>query len=119
MYRRRLKTRVASLETVRLPKCDLINGGYSLPFCRPEYFDSFWSRIGVSLRPNGRLSGHLLGTRDEWVTETDMTFHTRSQVEALLIGYLVEFFEEKEWGGKVASGKRKHWHVFSMVARKL
>jgi hypothetical protein len=47
-----------------------------------------------------------------------MTFHTHSQVEFLLRGFEVEFLEEKEWDGKVASGKPKRWHVFSIIAKK-
>jgi len=117
-YRSRLKIRLASFETVRLPMCDLINGSYSLPFCRPERFDTFWRRIIVSLRSRGRLAAHLFGIRDEWANSTDMTFHVASQVEILLSELQTEFFEEKEWNGTTASGKRKHWHVFSIVARK-
>jgi hypothetical protein len=113
-----LRTRVAAFETVKLPKCDLVNGSYSLPFYRPDHFDSFWSRIVRSLRFGGRLSGHLFGVHDEWATSTEMTFRTRLQVETLLRGFEVEFFQEKEWDGKVASGKPKHWHVFSVIARK-
>jgi SAM-dependent methyltransferase len=116
-YRKRLKTRVASFETLTLPACDLVNGSYSIPFCRPEFFDSFWNRIKASLRPSGRLAGHLFGTHDEWANSADMTFHTRSQVLALSRGLQKEFFEEKEWDGMTAS-RKKHWHVFSIVARK-
>ena len=115
---RMLRTRVSSFERVRLPRCDLINGSYSLPFCDPKRFDAFWDKIVRALRRGGLLAGHLFGTNDEWVNSTDMTFHTTSQVKTLLNGLIVEFFEEKEWDGATASGKRKHWHVFSIVLRK-
>jgi SAM-dependent methyltransferase len=117
-HRTRLKTRLSSFETVRLPTCDLINGSYSLPFCRPECFDAFWRRVLASLRSGGRLAGHLFGIHDEWASSTDMTFHTALQVKILLSEMETEFLEEKEWKGTTASGKRKHWHVFSIVARK-
>ena len=71
------------------------------------------------MRSGGWFAGHFFGVRDEWVGSTDMTFHTASQVKALLRAFEVEFFEEKEWDGKTASGKGKHWHVLSVVARKL
>ena len=118
-YLAKLRTRVGSFETLMLPKCDLINGSYSLPFCRPDHFDSFWHRIMVSLRPGGRVAGHLFGVRDEWASSADMTFHELRQVKTLLRGFRTEFLDEKEWDGGTASGKRKHWHVFSIVAKKL
>ena len=114
----KLRTRVAAFETVRLRRCDLINGSYSLPFCRPEQFDAFWRRINTALNAGGRLAGHLFGVHDEWAGSTDLTFHTRPQVDHLLRKFEVEFLEEREWDGKVASGKKKRWHVFSIVARK-
>jgi SAM-dependent methyltransferase len=118
-HRTRLRTRVASFESVKLPRCDLINASYSLPFCRPERFNRFWHGIIGSLRSGGWFVGHFFGVRDEWVGISDMTFHNSLQVKALLRTFEVEFFEEKEWDGKTASGKRKHWHVISVVARKL
>ena len=103
-YRGRLRTRRAAFETVKLPKCDLINGSYSLPFCRPESFNDFWRRMVNALRPNGLLVGQLFGVHDEWANSTDMTFHTASEVESLSRSLKVEFFEEKEWDGTTASG---------------
>jgi SAM-dependent methyltransferase len=119
-YKARLRTRVASFESVRLPRCDLVNVSYSLPFCRPERFNRFWKEILGSLRSRGWFAGHFFGVRDEWAGSTDMTFHTAAQVKALLRDLEIELFEEKEWDGRTASGKRKekHWHVFSVVARK-
>ena len=117
-YKGRLKTRVASFERIRLPKCDLVNASYSLPFCRPKRFNQFWKEIVGSLRPGGWFAGHFFGVRDEWAGSTDMTFHTTKQVKALLRDLEIEFFKEKELDGQTASGKDKHWHVLSVVARR-
>ncbi|HXZ90997.1 MAG TPA: class I SAM-dependent methyltransferase [Candidatus Dormibacteraeota bacterium] len=117
-YKIRLKTRLASFESLILPRCDLINASNSLPFCRPERFDAFWRRITGSLRHGGRLAGHFFGAHDEWARSTNLTFHSTLKVKALLSPFITEFFEEKEWNGTTASGQRKHWHVFSVVARK-
>ena len=38
-YRPRLRTRVASFEKTSLPKCDLVNASYSLPFVRRNTSD--------------------------------------------------------------------------------
>ena len=118
-YRPRLKTRVASFERTSLPQCDLVNASYSLPFCPPEHFGSLWRKIVTSIRPSGRFSGHFFGVNDEWASLSDMTFHSRKQVKALLRHFKIESFHEKEREGKTSSGRRKHWHVFSVVARKL
>jgi len=119
-YKARLRTRVASFERTRLPKSDLINASYSLPFCRPKRFNRLWKEILGSLRPGGWFAGHFFGVRDEWAGSTDMTFHTAQHVKALLRDLEIEFFKEKEWDGRTPSGKRrdKHWHVLSVVARK-
>jgi len=115
----RLRTRVASFERITLPKCDLVNASYSLPFCTPEHFGLLWRKIVASIRPGGRFSGHFFGINDEWANLSDMTFHSRKQVKFLLRRFKIESFHEKEWEGTTSSGRRKHWHVFSVVARKL
>ena len=118
-YRSRLRTRVASFERTSLPKCDLVNASRSIPFCTPEHFGPLWRKIVTSIRPSGRFSGHFFGPNDEWASLSDMTFHSRRQVEFLLRHFKIESFHEKEWEGETSSGRKKHWHVFSVVARKL
>jgi SAM-dependent methyltransferase len=118
-YRPQLRTRVASFERTSLPKCDLVNASYSLPFCSPEHFGPLWRKIVLSIRPGGRFSGHFFGLNDEWASLLDMTFHSRREVKSLLRNFKIESFHEKEWEGKTSSGRRKHWHVFSVVVRKL
>ena len=117
--RSRLRTRLASFERIPLPKCDLVNASYSLPFCSPEHFGSLWRKIVTSIRPMGRFSGHFFGINDEWASLSDMTFHSRRQVKFLLRNFKIESFHEREWEGTTASGRKKHWHVFSVVARKV
>jgi SAM-dependent methyltransferase len=118
-YRPRLRTCVASFERTPLPRCDLVNASYSLPFCSPEHFGPLWRKIVTSIRRSGRFSGHFFGINDEWASLLDMTFHSRKEVKFLLRNFEIESFHEKEWEGKTSSGRRKHWHVFSVVARKL
>jgi tellurite methyltransferase len=117
-YRARLRTRVAFFEQLRLPKCDLINASYGLPFCPPNQFDSLWRKIVASIPTGGRFAGHLFGIRDEWSKDADKTFHTIQQIDNLLCEFEIEHFREKEREGTTASGRGKHWHVFSIVARK-
>ena len=114
-----LEARVASFEDFELPETDFVYAGYSLPFCKPEYFDSLWEHISDCIRPGGRFAGQLFGIRDTWADEPDMTFHSTEQVNGLLEHrFDVETLHETEDDGEAFSGP-KHWHVFDIIARKL
>jgi hypothetical protein len=47
-----------------------------------------------------------------------MTFHTEGQVRAMLDGLEIEYFHEQDEDGEAASGP-KHWHVFTVIVRKI
>lgn len=55
-----LQTRFEILE---VPKCQLINASFSLPFCEPSSF-TLWHSISTALRPNGLFASQLFGARD-------------------------------------------------------
>jgi tellurite methyltransferase len=116
--RRRLQTQVARFEDAEWAEPDLVNSSFALPFCPPEAFPALWQRIKSSLHPGGRFSGQLFGDRDGWSDETDMTFQTRAQLEALLESLEIERLDEVEEDGSTAVGKPKHWHLFHVVARR-
>jgi hypothetical protein len=48
-----------------------------------------------------------------------MTHHTAQQVATLLQPFAIEFLHEEEHPGVTALGEEKHWHLFSLVVRKL
>jgi len=114
----RLQTQVVAFEDLVLPPADLVNASFSLPFCSPPHFNTFWAKIVTSIRLGGRFAGQFFGERDDWAGTSDMTFHTLEQIQQLLNGFDQEFFKEVEEDGKTAVGESKHWHVFSIVARK-
>jgi tellurite methyltransferase len=114
----RLETVVARFEEATWPDADLLNAGFSLPFCPPEHFDAVWERIRLSIRPGGRFSGQLFGDRDEWVGERALTFHPRAEADRLFDGFELERFDEVDADGRTATGVPKHWHVFHVVARR-
>lgn len=113
----RLQVQVAKFEAVVLPSADLVHASYSLPFCHPGHFPALWGRITNALNSGGRFAGHFFGVRDSWANEPDMTFHTEEQVRAMLDGWGIEYFHEQDEDGQAASGP-KHWHVFTVIARK-
>jgi hypothetical protein len=72
-----------------------------------------------SLKPGGIFVGELFGTRDAWnTTDAGMNFHTRSEVENLLRNLHTKQLIEDENDRNTASGQRKHWHVFHIIAQR-
>jgi hypothetical protein len=114
----RLETEVSRFEDLVPPRALLINASFALPFCPPSEFPRFWSSLLDALEPGGRISGQLFGDHDEWAEREEMTFHSRTEVESLLENLDIEMFDEIERDGSTATGDPKHWHIFSVVARK-
>jgi len=113
-----LQTQIAKFEEVILPSADLIHASYSIPFCHPDHFPTLWEKISTALNPGGRFAGQFFGVRDSWADNKDMTFHTEAQVRTMLNGFETEHFHEEDADGQAASGP-KHWHVFTVIARKM
>lgn len=113
-----LEARTASFEDLQLPETDFVYAGYSLPFCKPEYFDHLWANITACIRPGGRFAGQLFGIRDSWANNPEMTFHSAQQVNSLLApGFEIETLQEVDEDGEAFAGP-KHWHVFDIIGRK-
>lgn len=112
-----LQTQIAQFEKATLPSADLIHASLTLPFCHPTDFGELWQKIVVSLGVNGRFAGHFFGVNDDWADNSHMTFHTRAEVKTLLAPFEIEHFHEKDETG-MANGP-KHWHIFTVIARKL
>jgi SAM-dependent methyltransferase len=112
----RLETRVAPMEDVDLPAADLLHASFSLFLCDPERFPEVWRRVAGSVAGGGRFVGELLGDRDTWAPDDDITAFTESEARALFDGWTLERFEVEDEDGEACDGP-KHWHVFHAVAR--
>ena len=113
-----LQTQVAKFEEITLPNADLVHASLSLPFCHPDHFPALWQKITRVIKPGGRFAGHFFGVHDSWANKEHMTFHTEAQVRALLENFEIESFHEMDEDGPAASGP-EHWHVFTVIARKI
>jgi tellurite methyltransferase len=114
----RLTTVVSRMEDVELPAgVDLVWASFSLFFCRPDTFGDVWGRILASIRPGGRFAGELLGDRDTWASDDDVSAFTRDEARSLFTGLEIERFDEEEEDGR-ATSEEKHWHLFHAVSRK-
>ena len=109
---------MAKFEVVILPPADLIHASYSIPFCHPDHFLAFWEQISNALNPGGRFAGQFFGVHDSWADSKDMTFHTEAQVRSMIAAFECEYFHEEDADGQAASGP-KHWHVFTVIVRKV
>jgi len=107
----RLQTLVTPMEDVELPAAS-----FSVFFCDPPRFADVWARIGRAIVPGGRFAGQLLGDRDTWAPDEDISAFSEAQARALFDGWTLERFEEEENDGEACDGP-KHWHVFHVVAR--
>ena len=113
----RLQTQITKFEEVNLPSTDLVHASFSLPFCHPDHFPALWQKITRAIKTGGRFAGQFFGVHDSWANEEDMTFHTEEQIRALLEDFEIESFHEMDEDGQAVSGP-KHWHVFTIIARK-
>ena len=112
-----LQTRCARFEAIELPPAELVNSSFALPFCPPAAFAGLWQRIEQALVPGGLFAGHFFGEHDDWASP-DLTLHSRAQLQALLSGWQILELEEIDRQGPTAIGRSKHWHLFSVVARR-
>jgi tellurite methyltransferase len=94
---------------------DVIVAGFSLFFLRSWEFGRVWKQLGTALKPGGVFAGQFLGEHDDWA-ERGYCVHTRAEVEALLEGLELIWFEEAERDGETLLREPKHWHVFHVVA---
>ncbi len=117
-WKMNLQTRKQAFESMQFEKCNLINASYSIPFCKPEYFMKLWNEIVKSIRTGGRFSGNFFGVNDSWSDNKSMTFLKKEVVKNLFVKFEIELFQERDEDGATASGEAKHWHVFSVIARR-
>lgn len=113
-----LQKAVSSFEKLKLPSSILLNSSYALPFCQPDQFSKLWETITRSIQYGGRFAGHLFGKNDAWADDESMIFMDRSDINLLFKDFTIELFKEKDEMGNVANGDAKHWHLFSIVAKK-
>jgi SAM-dependent methyltransferase len=116
-HRDRLCTRCERFEDLQLPPAQLINSSFALPFCSPVAFPALWQSISASLEGGGLFAGHFFGEADDWASH-GLTIHSRQAIEAQFCGWRIISLEETDREGLTAKGTMKHWHIFSVVARR-
>jgi len=99
-------------------KFDIASAMFALPFAQPETFDLVFKKIKNSLNLGGIFCGQFFGIKDEWSSNTNMTFHTKDEIEKLFKDFEIILLNEEEKNDLTAMGKMKHWHIFHVIAKK-
>jgi trans-aconitate methyltransferase len=103
------------------PQCSLVIANASLFFCPDESFEQVWTKIDSALQPGGIFCGDFLGVKDSWVASEmhpNITALTKKEVESLFADYELISLNERDEDGTTVVGSPKHWHMFSVTARK-
>jgi SAM-dependent methyltransferase len=116
--RARLRTVEVDFAEMEIPRCDLVNASFALPFCEPRHFPALWSRIVEAIRPGGRFAGQFFGDRDTWASMPGRSHHSREQVMQLLESFEIETMREEERDDTPEVRKPKHWQIFHVTAKK-
>lgn len=116
---RRFTFKMQDLENVKLEKNNLVVANNSIPFCDKNKFEELWQKVRDSILSGGYFVGTFFGINDEWKnTKENMLFMDKQQVKDLFIEFDIIRFVETEEEGKTALGKKKHWHIFDIIAKK-
>jgi SAM-dependent methyltransferase len=109
------------------PQVSLINADSSLFFCPETDFKGVWQRICEALKSKGIFVGSFLGPEDTMagpnfdrdVYWPNILALDEQAVKALFKSFEIVTFNEHRSSGETPSGEVHHWHIFSVVARKL
>jgi trans-aconitate methyltransferase len=108
----------ADLWDAQPPVADLVHAGFSLFFAPPDRFAETWAVVTRTVRSGGVFAGQLLGVRDDWARQPEISAQDDAEVQALLDGWTVERLDEVEYDGRAVSGP-KHWHLYDVLARRV
>ena len=66
---------------------------------------------------NGYFVGNFFGKKDTWAeTKENLIFLTEQEVKALFSDF--ELIQFNEIDAIIASGEKKHWHIYDVIAQK-
>lgn len=117
----RLTTECARFTTLTwpTPAPQLVMAFYALPFQTPDELTQSWNQIEAHIAPGGLFVGQFFGDQDEWRETKGMTFLPTTDIKAKLNGWTIHHFKEViDPHGMLASGERKHWHYYDIIASK-
>ncbi|OZG75487.1 hypothetical protein BTA51_00995 [Hahella sp. CCB-MM4] len=111
---------LSSFEDYHYPQAGLVIANSSLFFCNPQSILQVWSDIEKAICPGGVFCGDFLGMKDSWVGGSFPKVAPLSphQIEKMFESFEILKWVERDEAGHTAGGAEKHWHSFTIVARK-
>lgn len=97
---------------------DFFSSQNSLPFIRPEDFNVVMRKIKNSIASKGVFVGTFFGPDDEWAEDACVTIVTRNDIEDTFKDWEIIKMDEEKAVHPTAAGDMKHWHIFTVIARK-
>lgn len=111
---------ICSFEQFSYPEAGVIIANNSLYFAEPSVFRQTWQNLTTALEVGGIFAGDFMGINDDWLMNSrhTITAYSKEQVEQLFTHFDIIEFNERDELGQTALGAQKHWHTFSVIARK-
>ncbi|WP_062269169.1 class I SAM-dependent methyltransferase [Endozoicomonas arenosclerae] len=102
------------------PDTGLVIANASLFFAKPDSFQASWLKIRQAIQAGGVFCGDFMGYDDEWLKDKGKVLNplTEQEIKALFAGFELLEFTERNCIGPTARGPEKHWHTYSVIARK-
>lgn len=104
-------------EVEEFPAADVVYSAYSLPMLGAD-LPAVWQRLRAALKPGGVMAVDLFGDKDTWADRPKVATVTPAELEEMLEGLVVLDRDTRDEDGRSFSDGKKHWHVFSIVARR-
>lgn len=116
-----------SFVTFQYPQSSIIVADASLFFCPKDEFSLVWNKITDSLIIGGIFCGSFLGPNDTMATPyynkdaywPDILVLDELSIKEKFTKYDILKWTEHELSGESQDGIAHHWHIFSVVARKI
>jgi len=116
-----------SFSSFKYPKVSLVLADASLFFCPKDEFNYVWNKMYECLYPKGIFCGSFLGSGDTMAGPnydknafwSDILVFDNTEVRKIFKNYEICRFTEHKSSGKTPQGEPHHWHVFSVVAKKI
>lgn len=117
--KKRFKFEKQNFENIKLEPNNLLVANFCIPFCNAEFFEEFWNRITNSILKNGYFVGNFFGKNDAWNKKKEIIFLTKDEVQDLFKdSFEIIEFHEIEKDLTTGMGNIKHWHLYSIIAKK-
>ncbi len=116
-----VKLHQASFEDFQYPDAGLVVAFSSLFFCNSASIQQVWTNIANAICGGGVFCGDFLGPKDAWVGSSSFAVAPLSsdQLEQMMGAFEILKWIERDEPGHTAGGQEKHWHSFTIVARKI